>query len=62
MGASHNRASALRLTPAEGHVAWLSPAVLEKLVLERCPPVVSIRDMIAAADLPWSEQKEAVFG
>lgn len=43
-------------------LAWLSPAVLEKLVLQRRPPAVSIRDMIAAADLPCGEQDSAVFG
>jgi hypothetical protein len=42
-------------------LAWLSPAVIEKLVLERCPPAVSIKDMIGAADLPWSEQEGAVL-
>jgi hypothetical protein len=36
--------------------------VLEKLVLERVAPAVSIRDMIEAAELPWSEQHGAVFG
>jgi hypothetical protein len=43
-------------------LAWLSPAVLEKLVLERCSPAVSIKDLIAAADLPWGEQEKVVFG
>jgi hypothetical protein len=43
-------------------LAWLSPAVFERLVLERCPPAVSIKDMIAAADLPWGDQEAAVFG
>jgi hypothetical protein len=43
-------------------LAWLAPAVLEKLVLERRHPAVSIRDLAAAADMPWVEQVEAVFG
>jgi hypothetical protein len=43
-------------------LAWLSPAVLEKLVLDRCSPAVSIKDLIAAADLPWGEQEKVVFG
>ena len=43
-------------------LAYLSPAVLEKLVLERCPPAVSTKDLIAAAELGWAEQKAVVFG
>ena len=43
-------------------LAWLSPKVLEKLVLERCPPAVSIKNLTAAADLPWGEQEAAVLG
>jgi hypothetical protein len=43
-------------------LAWLSPAMLEKLVVQRCSPAVSIKDMIAAADLPWDEQDRVVFG
>jgi hypothetical protein len=43
-------------------LAWLSPAVLENLVLERCPSAVSIKDMIEAADLPWGEQDGRLFG
>jgi hypothetical protein len=42
-------------------IAWLSPAVLENLVLEPRPPAVSIKDVIEAADLPWSDQERAVF-
>ena len=42
--------------------AWLSPAVIEKLVLERCPPAISIKDVSTAPDLPWSEQEGAVCG
>jgi hypothetical protein len=41
-------------------LAWLSPALLARLVLERCPPAVSIKDMIAAAELPWGEQEMVV--
>lgn len=43
-------------------LAYLSPAVLEKLVLTRCPPAVSIKDLAAAADLAWEDQQAAVFG
>jgi hypothetical protein len=43
-------------------LAWLAPAVLEKLLVGRVPPAVSIKDMAAAAELPWGEQEVAVFG
>jgi hypothetical protein len=43
-------------------LAYLSPAVLERLVLERCSPAMSIKDLVAAADLPWKELETAVFG
>jgi hypothetical protein len=43
-------------------LASLSPAVLDSLVLERCPPAVSIKDLIASAELPWRKQEARVFG
>lgn len=43
-------------------LAYLAPAILEKLVLNRCPPSVSIKDLAAAAHLIWTEQEAAVFG
>lgn len=43
-------------------LAYLAPAVLEKLLLQRCPLAVSIKDLTAVADLPWAEQVAAVFG
>jgi hypothetical protein len=43
-------------------LAYLAPSVLERLVVERCPPGVSIKDLAAATDLPWTEQERAVFG
>lgn len=43
-------------------LAYLAPAVLEQLVLERCAPAVSIKDLTAAAERPWAEQDAAVFG
>jgi hypothetical protein len=42
-------------------LAYLSPAVLEKLLLHRRPPAVSINDLAAAAELPWAEQQSVVF-
>lgn len=43
-------------------LAYLSPAVLEMLVVARIPPAVSIKDLASAAELPWAEQPETVFG
>jgi hypothetical protein len=41
---------------------YLAPAVLEKLLLQRCPLAVSLKDLTAIADLPWAEQVAAAFG
>ena len=43
-------------------LAYLAPAVLEKLLLQRCPLAVSLKDLTAIADLPWAEQVTAAFG
>jgi hypothetical protein len=43
-------------------LAYLAPAILEKLVLNRCSPSVSIRELAAVADLTWTEQEATVFG
>ena len=43
-------------------LAYLAPAVLEKLLIQRIAPTVSIKDMTAAAELPWAVQEVAVFG
>lgn len=43
-------------------LAYLAPDVLERLVIHRISPALSLTDLIAAADLPWAEQMEAVFG
>jgi hypothetical protein len=43
-------------------LAYLAPAVLEKLLVGRVPPAVSIKDLAAVAELPWAEQEAAVFG
>jgi hypothetical protein len=42
-------------------LAWLSPSVLERLVLRREPTVLSIFDLCGVAELPWVEQPERVF-
>lgn len=42
-------------------LAYLAPAVLEKLLIARISPAVSLKDMSAAAELPWSEQEAALW-
>jgi hypothetical protein len=42
-------------------LAWLSPSVLERLVLRREPTVLSIFDLCGVAELPWAEQPGRVF-
>jgi len=43
-------------------LAYLAPDVLERLLIHRVPPALSLNDLIAVAELPWAEQLEAVFG
>lgn len=43
-------------------LAYLSPAVLEKLLIARKSPAVSLKDLAAAAELPWGTQEAAVLG
>lgn len=43
-------------------LAYLAPAVLEKLLIARGPPVVSVKELAAAAELPWAKQEVAAFG
>ena len=43
-------------------LAYLAPAVLEKLLLERAAPAVSVKDLAIAANFPWAEQSAVVFG
>ncbi len=42
-------------------LAYLSPDVLERLLLWREPPALSLTELIKASYLPWSEQMEKVF-
>ena len=42
-------------------LAYLAPAVLEKLLIARVPPAVSVKELAATAELPWVEQDEAAF-
>ncbi|MFQ3664484.1 MAG: hypothetical protein SNJ79_00390 [Sphingomonadaceae bacterium] len=43
-------------------LAFLAPQVLERLVIHRMPPTLSLAELIALADRPWAEQIEAVAG
>ena len=42
-------------------LAYLSPEVLEHLVIRRVPPALSLNDLVAVADRPWAEQMRRVF-
>lgn len=42
-------------------LAWLSPSVLERLVLQREPTVLSIFDPCGVAESSWGEQPGRVF-
>lgn len=42
-------------------LAYLSPDILERLVIHRQPPALSLNDLMAIPDLPWAEQMERVF-
>ena len=42
-------------------LAYLSPEVLEHLVIRRVPPSLSLNDLVAVADRPWAEQMRRVF-
>ncbi|MCB5425918.1 hypothetical protein H0274_11665 [Altererythrobacter sp. CC-YST694] len=43
-------------------LGYLAPTVLDKLLVGRMSPTVSVKDMAAAAELPWAEQEATVFG
>lgn len=43
-------------------LAYLAPVVLERLLIERRAPAVSVKDLGLAVDLPWLEQENSVFG
>ena len=42
-------------------LAYLSPGVLERLVISRDPPSVSVNELIDATYMPWAEQMGRVF-
>lgn len=43
-------------------LAYMAPAVLKKLLLQRCLLAISAKDLTAIADLSWAEQVAAAFG
>ena len=43
-------------------LAYLAPAVIERMIVEQEIPAVRIIDLIDAVSLPWAEQEAAVFG
>lgn len=43
-------------------LAYLAPAVLEKLLIARVLPTVSVKELAETAELPWAEQAGVVFG
>lgn len=43
-------------------LAYLSPAVLEKLLIARVAPEVSIKELGMVSELPWAEQEQSIFG
>lgn len=42
-------------------LAYLSPEVIEHLVIRRVPPALSLNDLVSVADRPWAEQMGTVF-
>jgi hypothetical protein len=42
-------------------LAYLSPDVVERLVLRRESPAISLVELIDATYLPWARQAERVF-
>ncbi len=43
-------------------LAYLAPDELERILIHRVPPTLSLNDLIAVAELPWAEQAQVVFG
>ncbi|WP_225008827.1 hypothetical protein [Novosphingobium percolationis] len=42
-------------------LAYLAPAVPDRLLIASVPPAVAIRDLAMAAKLPWEHQKDKIF-
>ncbi len=66
MGTVSDIAKAEDVTPAYVgrmlRLVYLGPAVLEKILIVRLSPAVSLKDLASAADLPWMEQEAVAFG
>ncbi len=43
-------------------LAYLSPEVLERMLVEREPPATTWNDLVKAASTAWSKQTEKIFG
>lgn len=42
-------------------LAYLAPVVLEKILIARLSPAVSLKDMSTAVELPWTGQEGDIF-
>jgi hypothetical protein len=42
-------------------LAYLSPEVLDHLVIQRVPPALSLNDLVTVAERPWAEQMDMLF-
>jgi hypothetical protein len=42
-------------------LAYLAPVVLERILIARLSPALSLKDMSAAADMSWGTQAGVVF-
>ena len=42
-------------------LAYLSPEVLDHLVIQRVPPALPLNDLFTVAERPWAEQMDMVF-
>lgn len=42
-------------------LTYLAPSVLEKLLLERVPPTVPVKELASSAELDWSEQERMMM-
>ena len=43
-------------------LTYLAPALLEKLLLERVPPTVPVKELAILADMDWTAQSEFALG
>jgi len=50
-----------RFVSRQIRIAYLAPAVIERMMVKQEIPAVRIIDLIGAVSLPWAEQEAAVF-